>query len=74
MMYWRLVGSLILMINIIADGILVPTCYVIAIKLRKKAPSPAGEGWGEEDKNKEKALFNPPHPNLLPEGEGTVRA
>jgi len=28
---------------------LVPTCYVTAIKLRKN-PSPAGEGWGEENK------------------------
>ena len=51
-----------------------PRRSVTAIKLRKKAPSPAGEGWGEENKNKVKALFDPSHPNLLPEGEGTVRA
>jgi hypothetical protein len=29
------------------------------LKLREKAPSPAGEGWGEENKNKAKALFDP---------------
>jgi hypothetical protein len=29
------------------------------------APSPAGEGWGEE--NKIMYLY-PPHPNLLPQG------
>ena len=32
-----------------------------------QAPSPAGEGWGEE--NKINQLY-PPHPNLLPKGEG----
>jgi hypothetical protein len=50
------------------------------VKLKKKAPSPAGEGWGEENKNKESALFDPPHPSpfetaqgmLLPLGEETV--
>ncbi len=26
-----------------------PRRSVTAIKLRKKAPSPAGEGWGEEN-------------------------
>ncbi|TAN66543.1 MAG: YfiR family protein [Methylobacter sp.] len=29
------------------------------------APSPVGEGWGEENKNKH---LYPPHPNLLPQG------
>ena len=33
-----------------------------AVKLRKIAPSPAGEGWGEENQNKEKCLQIPPHP------------
>jgi len=33
-------------------------------------PSPEGEGWVRGNENKEKSLFNPPHPNLLPEGEG----
>jgi len=33
-------------------------------------PSPEGEGWVRGNKNKEENLFNPPHPNLLPEGEG----
>ncbi len=33
------------------------------IKLSKKAPSPAGEGWGEENKINN---LNPPHPSLLP--------
>jgi len=28
-------------------------------------PSPAGEGWGEENKNNH---LYPPHPNLLPQG------
>ncbi|MDO9046113.1 MAG: hypothetical protein Q7U66_00055, partial [Methylobacter sp.] len=29
------------------------------------APSPVGEGWGEENKNN---YLYPPHPNLLPQG------
>jgi hypothetical protein len=33
-----------------------------AIKLSKKSPSPAGEGWGEENKINN---LNSPHPNLL---------
>ena len=33
-------------------------------------PSPEGEGWSRGDQNKEKAYFNPPHPDLLPQGEG----
>jgi multidrug efflux system outer membrane protein len=37
----------------------------IAIK-----PSPEGEGWVRGNRNKEKTYFYPPHPNLLPEGEG----
>jgi len=33
-------------------------------------PSPAGEGWVRENQNKEKNLLEPPHPSLLPQGEG----
>jgi cobaltochelatase CobN len=33
-------------------------------------PSPEGEGWVRGNQNKEKADFYPPHPSLLPEGEG----
>jgi hypothetical protein len=33
-------------------------------------PSPEGEGWVRGNQNKEKAYLYPPHPNLLPEGEG----
>jgi hypothetical protein len=32
-----------------------------------QAPSPAGEGWGEENKIK---CFIPPHPSLLPLEKG----
>ena len=32
---------------------------------QRQAPSPAGEGWGEESKIK---YLNPPHPCLLPQG------
>jgi Cu(I)/Ag(I) efflux system membrane protein CusA/SilA len=33
-------------------------------------PSPEGEGWVRGKLNKEDSLFNPPHPSLLPRGEG----
>jgi len=33
-------------------------------------PSPEGEGWVRGNQNKEKSLFESPHPSLLPEGEG----
>ena len=33
------------------------------VKVKKKSPSPVGEGWGEENKNKGSALFDPPHPS-----------
>ena len=33
-------------------------------------PSPAREGWVRGNQNKENAYLYPPHPNLLPEGEG----
>jgi Cu(I)/Ag(I) efflux system membrane protein CusA/SilA len=55
-------------------------------KLIIEKPSPEGEGWvttarmqeveqrreqlPREKLNKEESLFNPPHPSLLPEGEG----
>ncbi len=35
-----------------------------------QAPSPAGEGWGEENKIN---WLNPPHPNLLPQGRRSWR-
>jgi len=35
-----------------------------------KKPSPEGEGWVRGNSNKEKTDFNPPHPDLLPQGEG----
>jgi hypothetical protein len=38
------------------------------VKLRKKSPSPAGEGRGEENKIRKNAYLYPPHPNLLPQG------
>ena len=38
------------------------------VKLRKKSPSPAGEGRGEEEnKIRKNAYLYPPHPNLLPQ-------
>jgi hypothetical protein len=40
------------------------------IDLSSTKPSPAGEGWVRGNQNKEKTDFNPPHPSLLPEGEG----
>ena len=51
---------------------IVPVIMGNNVKLKKKAPSPAGEGWGEENKNRGSTLYNHPHPNLLPLGEGTV--
>ncbi|MGZ8160519.1 MAG: cobaltochelatase subunit CobN, partial [Methylobacter sp.] len=33
-------------------------------------PSPEGEDWVRGNQNKEKSLFESPHPNLLPKGEG----
>jgi len=39
-------------------------------KLIITKPSPEGEGWVRGKLNKEESLFNPPHPSLLPEGEG----
>ncbi len=60
-----------------------------AVDLSSVKPSPKGEGWvttarmqeveqrreqlPRGNQNKEESLFNPPHPNLLPQGEG-VRA
>jgi hypothetical protein len=41
--------------------------------LSSTKPSPEGEGWVRGNSNKEESLFNPPHPSLLPEGEGAVR-
>jgi len=43
----------------VSDGVANP------VTLRNVAPSPAGEGWGEENKNNYLYL---PHPNLLPQG------
>jgi hypothetical protein len=40
------------------------------IDLSSKKPSPEGEGWVRGNQNKEKTDFNPPHPGLLPQGEG----
>ncbi len=37
---------------------------------RRLKSSPEGEGWVRGNQNNEKSLFNPPHPNLLPGGEG----
>lgn len=37
---------------------------------QEKKPSPEGEGWVRGNQSKEKGLFESPHPNLLPEGEG----
>jgi len=48
----------------------VPSCrtyQLSAIKLRKKAPSPAGEGWGEENK---KTCLIPLIPAFSLKGEG----
>jgi SAM-dependent methyltransferase len=40
------------------------------VDLNSAKPSPEGEGWVRGKQNKEKSLFSPPHPNLLPKGEG----
>jgi hypothetical protein len=40
------------------------------VDLSSTKPSPEGEGWVRGNQNKEESLFNPPHPNLLPQGEG----
>ena len=34
------------------------------------SPLPQGEGWGEGIKMNKPIILNPPHPGLLPEGEG----
>ncbi|MGJ0492980.1 alpha/beta hydrolase [Methylobacter sp.] len=41
-----------------------------AVDLSSAKPSPEGEGWVRGNQNKEKAYFIPPHPSLLPQGEG----
>jgi len=41
----------------------------LAQRLKIDKPSPKGEGWVRG--NKEQSQFKSPHPNLLPEGEGT---
>ena len=43
---------------------------VNTVDLSQTKPSPAGEGWVRGNQNKEKSLFESPHPSLLPEGEG----
>ncbi|MGZ4978760.1 MAG: hypothetical protein ACXV8O_16570 [Methylobacter sp.] len=40
------------------------------IDLSNTKPSPEGEGWVRGNSNKEESLFDPPHPSLLPLGEG----
>ena len=63
-----------------------PGSEVNAVDLSSVKPSPEGEGWvttarmqeveqrreqlPRGNQNKEESLFNPPHPNLLPQGEG----
>lgn len=42
------------------------------LEFKKQAPSPDGEGWGEENNNKGSTLNDHPHPNLLALGEVTV--
>ncbi|MGZ8183775.1 MAG: type I-F CRISPR-associated protein Csy2, partial [Methylobacter sp.] len=42
----------------------------LTVQHRSEEPSPKGEGWVRGNQNKEKGLFESPHPNLLPEGEG----
>jgi hypothetical protein len=40
--------------------------------MKRKKPSPDGEGWVRRIKIRQILYFDPsPHPNLLPEGEGT---
>jgi hypothetical protein len=56
---WK-IKALLIPENVIGD----------TIESRQSKPSPEGEGWVRENKNKEKRLFDSPHPNLLPEGEG----
>jgi hypothetical protein len=43
-----------------------------AIKLREKLPLLLERVGVRRIKIRQKALLDPPHPNLLPEGEGTV--
>ena len=43
-----------------------------AVDLSSAEPSPEGEGWVRGNQNKEKSLFNSPHPSLLPQGEGVA--
>jgi acyl-coenzyme A synthetase/AMP-(fatty) acid ligase/3-hydroxymyristoyl/3-hydroxydecanoyl-(acyl carrier protein) dehydratase len=40
------------------------------VDLSDTKPSPKGEGWVRGNQHKEKSLFESPHPNLPPEGEG----
>jgi hypothetical protein len=42
----------------------------VTIQREAQHPSPAGEGRVRGKSTQEKADFYPPHPNLLPEGEG----
>ena len=43
---------------------------VNTLDISSAKPSPMGEGWVRGNKNKEKPSLNPPHPGLLPQGEG----
>jgi aliphatic nitrilase len=47
-----------------------PTAPMFSDELNAIKPSPEGEGWVRGNENKEESLFNPPHPSLLPQGEG----
>jgi hypothetical protein len=49
---------------------IVPTLRVTAIKLAKKTPSPAGEGWGEGELQTRKPFKIPLIPAFSLKGEG----
>ncbi|NOU21044.1 MAG: hypothetical protein HOO93_04510 [Methyloglobulus sp.] len=42
----------------------------LPVEEASEKPSPEGEGWVRGNQNKENAYLSPPHPSLLPQGEG----
>ena len=47
-----------------------PPPAINTVGLSTQKPSPEREGWVREHESTEENFFNPPHPNLLPKGEG----
>jgi hypothetical protein len=67
---WCLLSALIAMLVLFMHPSKQQKTPTYNYTLRSTKPSPEGEGWVRGNQNKEKSLFESPHPSLLPEGEG----